>query len=316
MYIYPGAGSNFIAWNCLWNADVSSKLYIKEGVNEYLVPRQKSTLWDCNSKKSSGNELTFAETYPELKKYWDVWNSTFEFSNGWIDRFSLSQFFRLMQQNNVSLSAYEVLTRDYFWLPIFDYSIYYGLQAGKSEQLDGYCKHLMDMCWEIHEKENKDLMSIVHYHPGLNFKGYDYSTDIKTLCLSINECEDYISDLLAIKHSVQDPYTTSPPTLERLTIRQNDFEIQKSDIIVEYKKVFFDNNPDEIRKLYEFFENEDYFDKNRNDIMTIFKQYHNSNLRISKEFDWGESNIVSIPEIKHEPFIGPRQKSANYGKVK
>jgi hypothetical protein len=296
MYVPPGAGGNFIALHSLWNGDKMVINGIKEDVNEYILSRQKSTLWDINNKKSSDYELVFSGMYPELKKYWDVWNSKVEFSNGWILRFSLSHFFRLLQENNVSLPAYEVLTRDYFWLPIGDYSIYYGMLAGKSEQLDDFCKRLMDMCWEVHKKENKDLMSIVHYHPGLHFKGYDYSTDIETLCLSINECEDYISDLLAIKHSVQDPLQGYSPILKRQTIRQKDFVTQKSDIIVEYKKVFFDNNPDEIRKLYEFFDNEDFFDTNKKDILGWFKTYDRDNQKIVNEFDWKNSNIDRMEE--------------------
>ena len=70
-----------------------------------------------------------------------------------------------------------------------------------------------------------------------------------------------------------------------------DIHIRKLHRFVEYRKVFFENDEDEIRKLYEFFGNEDYFDKNTNDITTKFKQYHNDNFRVWEEFDWEASNI-------------------------
>ena len=130
MFVPPGAGGNFIALHSLWsNQYYVGPQYEHTKINRFNVPRQRSTLWDCNNKISSDHELVFSGMYPELKKYWDVWESTVELPKGWITRFALSNFFRLMLANGVTPSEYEVLTRDYFWLPIFDYSIYYGLQG-------------------------------------------------------------------------------------------------------------------------------------------------------------------------------------------
>jgi len=291
MYVPPGAGGNFITLHSLWS-NQHNEYEVNTEINRFDVPRQRSTLWDWNNKKSSGQELVFSGMYPELKKYWDVWNSTVEFSSGWIDRFSLSQFFRLMQQNNVSVSAYEVLTRDYFWLPIFDYSIYYGMQGGKSEQLDDFCKLLMNMCWEVHEKQNESLISIVHYHPAQDFEGYNYSTDVEKLCVSIEDCEEYITDTMAIKSNVQDENSLNhPPDGERHAIYNNVSDQQQSDIILEYKKIFFDNDLDEIRELYKFCDNEAFFNANKEDISDWFKSYNTNNQKLVREFDWDKSGI-------------------------
>ena len=64
-----------------------------------------------------------------------------------------------------------------------------------------------------------------------DFKGYDYSTDIETLCLSPKDCEDYISGIIAIKHSVQDPTApNNPPEKFQIhAVADNTFEQQKSD---------------------------------------------------------------------------------------
>ena len=275
MYVPSGASANFIAFKCLW-CDDKSVLYAKEeNVNEFSVSKQKSTLWDIRTRNRLDAPKLFSQTYPKLAKYFEVWNDK---------DFSFSTFKNLLLK--VKLDVKDDLLTDKFWLPIFDYSIYLTLQSGKIPLLDDFLKKLMNMCWEAHEQENKELMSITHYHPGLNFKGYDYSTDIEKLCLSINDCEDYISDLLAIKHS-----STRFANPVHYRVDNNIFDQQKSDIVVEYRKVFFENDEDEIRKLYEFFGNEDYFDKNTNDITTKFKQYHNDNFRVWEEFDWEASNI-------------------------
>jgi len=296
MFVPPGAGGNFIALHSLWsNQYYVGPQYEHTKINRFNVPRQRSTLWDCNNKISSDHELVFSGMYPELKKYWDVWESTVELPKGWITRFALSNFFRLMLANGVTPSEYEVLTRDYFWLPIFDYSIYYGMQGGKSDQLDFFCKHLMDMCWEVHKKQNESLISIAHYHPGQDFEGYNYSTDVEKLCVSIESCEEYISDMMTIKSNVQDENSPNhPPDGKRHEIYNNVSDQQKSDIILEYKKIFFYNDLDEIRELYKFCDNEDFFNANKEDISDWFKSYNANNQKLVHEFDWDKSGIDRI----------------------
>jgi len=293
VYVPPGAGGNFIALHCLWNGDLES--FRCDESNEYIVPRQKSTLWDLNNRTSSDDELVFAGEFPELVKYFEVWDRFIEWTDGEKARFSISMFFSLMQHNRFSVSQYEILTRDYFWLPIFDYSMYYGGHGGKSDRLDDFCKRLMDMCWEIHEKTNKDLVSIVHYHPGFDFEGYDYSTDIETLCISIEGCDEYITDLCAIKHNTASHNYNSPnsqPELKRHVISNNIFEQQKSDVVVDYRKIFMLQDENEIRKLFKFFGNEDHFDKNIKNILSKFFQYNKDNELVLAEFDWRHSKII------------------------
>lgn len=283
MYVPSGASANFIAFKCMWCDDektrFSSNDKAHKNVNEYSVLKQKSTLWDVRTLHRSASPNQFSQTYPKLAKSSEVWDDK---------DFSFSTFKDLLKEGKFDGKVLE--DWEWYWLPIFDYSIYLTLPAGRIPLLDTYLKKLINMCWKAHEQENKELMSITHYHPGLNLKGYEYSTDIEKLCLSINGCEDYISDLLAIKHN-STRFNNEVSDFCRYRIDNNIFDQQKSDIVVEYRKVFFENDEDEIRKLYEFFGNEDYFDKNTNDITTKFKQYHNDNFRVWEEFDWEASNI-------------------------
>ena len=54
--------------------------------------------------------------------------------------------------------------------------------------------------------------------------------------------------------------------------------VKFADDSVSYRKIFIENNEDEIRKMYDFFDNEDYFDENRTNIIKEFKKYHNNNM--------------------------------------
>tara|TARA_B100000809_G_scaffold237433_1_gene257271 strand:- start:296 stop:634 length:339 start_codon:yes stop_codon:yes gene_type:complete len=65
---------------------------------------------------------------------------------------------------------------------------------------------------------------------------------------------------------------------------REDKDINKSVAIsnkkVSYRKIFFENDEDEIRKMYHFFDNEEYFDENRVQIMSEFRQYHDDNMLV------------------------------------
>jgi hypothetical protein len=61
-------------------------------------------------------------------------------------------------------------------------------------------------------------------------------------------------------------------------------DIKLCDDTISYRKIFFENDSDEIRKTYEFFDNEDYFDENKTNILQEFQKYHNDNMAILKQY--------------------------------
>ena len=64
----------------------------------------------------------------------------------------------------------------------------------------------------------------------------------------------------------------------------SNMSVSLSDDKVSYRKIFFENNEDEIRKMYDFFDNEDYFDKNKVQIMSEFREYHDKNMSVIQKF--------------------------------
>jgi hypothetical protein len=98
------------------------------------------------------------------------------------------------------------------------------------------------------------------------------------------EVDIFIEALQDIKHShrrVKDDYTMLYVPTDDLFLNRS---VKFSDAYVSYRKIFFKNNEDEIRKMYDFFDNEDYFDKNRAKIMKEFKEYHDANMAVIQKF--------------------------------
>ena len=60
--------------------------------------------------------------------------------------------------------------------------------------------------------------------------------------------------------------------------------VQNSDDSVSYRKIFLENNFEEIRRMYDFFGNVNYFDENKTVIMKEFKDYHDNNMIVIKDF--------------------------------
>ena len=62
------------------------------------------------------------------------------------------------------------------------------------------------------------------------------------------------------------------------TMTPNDRELKYADVVVNYRKLFYDANPKEIRKLFKFFGREEYFDNNKEKEVKAFHDYHMSNV--------------------------------------
>jgi len=99
----------------------------------------------------------------------------------------------------------------------------------------------------------------------------------------------YTRSLFNIKHkinssivSVADPHHYNGATAQVLDFSMSaEYDIDTSK--VSYRKVFFENDVDEILKLYEFFDNTSYFYSNRERIMKEFRDYHTANMLLVKE---------------------------------
>ena len=72
-----------------------------------------------------------------------------------------------------------------------------------------------------------------------------------------------------------------------LNVSNNELFINRSveftDDNVSYRKIFFENDENEVMKICNFFDNEEYFQQNKVQIMKDFKEYHDTNMTLIKK---------------------------------
>jgi hypothetical protein len=104
--------------------------------------------------------------------------------------------------------------------------------------------------------------------------------DFKSMSMELDsEMEMYVRALQDIKSNniIRDDYAMFLHDTEYLYVNRN---VKFSNDKVSYRKIFFENDRSEIMKLYEFFDNKDFFHQNRIQIMEEFKEYHDANMAV------------------------------------
>ena len=180
------------------------------------------------------------------------------------------KFLRKCEQLNCSSQAWEVFIDNYEWLPISDYSLWYATVYNNGDKfMDRFLEDCLYSCTKIHK-------ILQRYH---NCSTYPL---IVHLNVSIKECEEWISDLFHIKQ-LQQPGGLN----QRFYLVENtDPKAPQAKRTVCYRKLFFDNDEDEIRRLYAFFGSQQHFDQNQDKIMKEFREYHAFNQRVLDEYDF------------------------------
>ena len=138
------------------------------------------------------------------------------------------------------------------------------------------------------ERNNWDMFQICHMHPYFTTSPrLKLPKNMLTMAMEVdNEMNMYNNALRDIKmyETAPDNYFIIRDKETFLPIKTENLFINKSVAIsnkkVSFRKIYFENNEDEIRKMYDFFDNEDYFDENRVQIMSEFRQYHDDNMSV------------------------------------
>jgi hypothetical protein len=116
---------------------------------------------------------------------------------------------------------------------------------------------------------------------------------MKTMAIEVDSVTDVYVRLLADMKGdeLQEPsfYETSHEDWHNKSARL-------SDETISYRKIFFDNDENEIKRLYTFFDNLEYFEENRTNITKVFREYHNSNIQTLK------TQSVYVPKEIHDIF--------------
>ena len=144
------------------------------------------------------------------------------------------------------------------------------------------------------EKNKWSLHSVTHEHPHAYVSSkLNLPINMKTMAFEVDAVTDVYVRLLAdMKGGIlQEPawYLTSHEDYNNKSARL-------SDETISYRKVFFDNDENEIKRLYAFFDNLEYFEENKIDIIKDFKKYHNFNIQTL------ESQSVFVPKVVYDIF--------------
>tara|TARA_B110001454_G_scaffold34108_1_gene33584 strand:+ start:545 stop:1615 length:1071 start_codon:yes stop_codon:yes gene_type:complete len=154
----------------------------------------------------------------------------------------------------------------------------------EAKQIQDYFIRCREYYFEVCESMNWNSSIITHLHPHIAISSQlKLPKNFKSLAMEIDgETNMVIGALGDIKANNYDPNKY----IDKVGVQSGDNikSVQLSDDSVSYRKIFIENNEDEIRKMYDFFDNEDCFEENKTNIMKEFKEYHDNNMIVIKDF--------------------------------
>ncbi|MBC8428966.1 MAG: hypothetical protein H8D95_00120 [Candidatus Endolissoclinum sp.] len=295
-YVQAGAGSNFLARHCLWNNNIENQYGFDEDTNEYHVQRDRTPADIIKLERNNGWEADellrdrTAEIIPVLKSIHahlvladeNKWDYPFsdkvhadnreELLNNRIDR---------LWREDVSLWTVSFIQPFYNCQEDIPEEI-----RNQIEEVQRYFTQCREYYFTLCEENNWNVDLITHLHPYETYSSLlTLPHNFKSLAMEVDdEVNLYVCGLLDIKvHNIQPEYYI----VGKGETEDNKFwnrSVNLSDDSVSYRKIFFENDRYEIMKMYEFFDNRPYFNKNRVQIMKEFREYHDNNMELIKKF--------------------------------
>jgi hypothetical protein len=286
-YVPVGAGSNFLAGKCLWTNKADSKQYVDHkdlGPNEYYFDREQinknwSFLSEINPAKYNIHVQEFLEenldTISKIKSILIELSKIInpeqkeDFVMGSINNI------HKMFENDCSYHSDVFINFDYPELSIVE---------DKIREVEDYFAMCRWYYWNICEKNDYNAFMISHKRPLESISPrLKLPENFKTLAMELDaETTRFVGALQDIKSDNYDP--NGFPRQFSKSYNENFRCVENSDDTVSYRKIFFENNVEEIRKMYDFFDNADYFEENKTNIMKEFKEYHDNNMIVIKDY--------------------------------
>ena len=321
-YVPPGAGSNFLASKCMWASDIKSHQHKSNDVstNEFFYHREKvnnTTIQETLFSEDFTNEDLISET-KEIKSILleiesnipapftsllrgfrstiinnieDLWRRDWSYYLiAFSDQFVIhdTKFNALlvspMYFKNTSSNLQILLEAHYISKGLELKKYVYNKIRREAKQIQDYFIRCREYYFEVCESMNWNSSIISHLHPHIAISPrLKLPENFKTLAMELDSKTTMFTGALGdIKANNYDPNIY----IDNLGHQSDEnFRcVENSDDKVSYRKIFFENNEDEIRKMYDFFDNEEYFEENKTNIMNEFKEYHNNNMIVIKDF--------------------------------
>ena len=279
-YVPAGAGSNFLAGKCLWTNKADSKQYVDHkdlGPNEYYFDREQinnnwSFLSEINPAKYDIHLQEFLEeNLDTISKIKEVLKEL----NNIIDSVQTINNIHLMWDHDCSYHCDTFINFDYPELSIVEEKI---------REVEDYFAKCREYYWNICEKNDYNVSMISHKRPLESISPrLKLPENFKTLAMELDGFTTMFAN--ALQYIKSDNYEPNAYTNNVGNQSDENFRcVQNSDDSVSYRKIFLENDENEIRRMYDFFGNVNYFDENKTVIMKEFKDYHDSNMEVIKKF--------------------------------
>jgi len=279
-YVPVGAGSNFLAGKCLWTNKADSKQYVDHkdlGPNEYYFDREQinnnwSFLSEINPAKYDIHLQEFLEeNLDTISKIKEVLKEL----NNIIDSVQTINNIHLMWDHDCSYHCDTFINFDYPELSIVEEKI---------REVEDYFAKCREYYWNICEKNDYNVSMISHKRPLESISPrLKLPENFKTLAMELDGFTTMFAN--ALQYIKSDNYEPNAYTNNVGHQSDENFRcVQNSDDSVSYRKIFLENDENEIRRMYDFFGNVNYFDENKTVIMKEFKDYHDSNMEVIKKF--------------------------------
>ena len=154
-------------------------------------------------------------------------------------------------------------------LPFWDYMMFTEGVNFNDRWTNQFFKNITNLFIRVYEKNGLTCNRITHYHYSRYLENYKTSEYVKHLNVYMDkDSTDFCIKLSKIKG------------VKELEKNLNCKKTIKNSENVEYSKIFFDLNEQEIRKLFVYFNKQAYFDNHKYDIIYEFKKYTEENRRL------------------------------------
>lgn len=164
----------------------------------------------------------------------------------------------------------KAILESYDDLPFWDYMMFAGSIDFNDKWTHDFFRNVTNLFIRVYEKYGLTCNRITHYHYNAylnNIKKTDY---VKHLNVYLDKDSLNLCKKLSWKKSRQ-----------RIGPDINNVETVENSENVEYSKIFFDLDEQEIRKLFVHFNKQAYFDNHKYDIIYEFKKYTEENRRLT-----------------------------------
>jgi hypothetical protein len=302
-YIPQGASRNFLGGKCLF----PETILLPNELNEVHCPSLRITRVNEDSHDNSGTKSSISESnykfddadmISESKEMTVILIELDKELNKLDDNISLNDVSRRFVINNIEMVWRDNIS-DYTssFFTINRYTMI-NMVSDLSSELETLILRVQDYfarCREYYynECERNEYTShflITHMNPSDSYSPrLKLPKNFKSLTLEFDSETDMMTRALNDTKHITPKSATAPNQTDYEPIFQSNNElfinrsVEFTDDKVSYRKIFFENDENEVMKICNFFDNEEYFQQNKVQIMKDFKEYHDTNMTLIKK---------------------------------